>query len=245
MMRFFAVYLWHVATGVLMWPVMFWFNQTKIIGKENLRRSKNQLIIANHLTMIDSWFITMACCWPQLIWQPWLIPFHLPEHKNFLKKQPLKTMCIFWQCIPITRGSGDFLKKLPLILKMMGQGVVMIFPEGTRNPNPGRGRLHRWTNGTALLAAEGKPFVQPVAIYGIEKILPIGSTRPRWNQPVTIFIGKGIDLNQSKFPMQDRGQIARLFKNRLQSAMKAGYYLHNCRVAERADARFAKQLSVR
>ena len=170
-------------------------NRTIIIGRENLPNRKNLLLVANHLTMIDSWFVSMACTWPQGVWQPYLIPWHLPEQKNFMAKQPLKLMCQLWHCIPINRGSGDFLRKLEVLKSTLKSGSLMIFPEGTRNRKPKSGMLYNWTRGATILAYCSQAIVIPVAISGAEDILPIGSYWPKIGKKLVIVIGRPISLD--------------------------------------------------
>ncbi len=173
---------------------MYILNRTKIIGRENLVKHRNILIIANHLTMIDSWFITTACCWPQMILKPWLIPWHLPEEKNFLKNWVLRMMCSLWKCIPIRRGTGNFLRKLDELTAKLQVGSIMIFPEGTRSREPKSGQLYDWNMGAVILAQKTKATVLPVAHRGTEDVLPIGRFWPRIGKKMVIVIGRPLDV---------------------------------------------------
>ncbi|OGY53396.1 MAG: hypothetical protein A3A24_00260 [Candidatus Buchananbacteria bacterium RIFCSPLOWO2_01_FULL_46_12] len=200
---------------------MHWFNRTKIIGRHRIPDCRNLLIIANHLTMIDSWFIVMACCWPRCIIKPYLVPWHLPEEKNFFKNWLMARACRMWRCIPITRGSGNFLAKLPEISRQLTAGRVMIFPEGTRNRQPKSGQLCRWTPGAARLAHQTKATVLPVAIRGVEEVLPIGSTWPKFGKTIIVVIGEPIQDELSYYYRQQAKKanievIAEIMRLRLQ-----------------------------
>ncbi|MBI5221307.1 MAG: 1-acyl-sn-glycerol-3-phosphate acyltransferase [Candidatus Magasanikbacteria bacterium] len=186
-------YLWGFATALLTYVWMYWLNSTTVIGRKNLPRQSNCLLISNHLTLIDSWFIGVACYFPWVFAKPWLIPWHLPEEKNYMDGQPLRLMCQLWRCIPVNRGSGDFWEKLPEINRSLQEGNIIIFPEGTRSRKPKSGVLYRWNKGACVLAHENKATVIPVAIRGIEDILPIGRTWPRFGRRVVIVVGEPID----------------------------------------------------
>ena len=220
-------YCWLVLTGFVAWIFMHLVNRTKIVGRENLPGCRNCLVIANHLTMIDSWFVTMACVWPQMIWKPYLLPWHLPEEKNFLKKWPLKTMCWLWQCIPIHRGTGDFLRQLDLLTKKLHSSSVVIFPEGTRGRKPKSGELFRWTKGAAYLAYQAKATIVPVAIRGSEDILPIGKFLPRIGKRMVIIIDQPFEptglYQKEKSEVLD--VISGLMKTRLQAILTSATLL--------------------
>jgi len=222
-------YGWNILTGLVFWLFMHVLNRTTIIGRENLPKSKNRLIIANHLTMIDSWLISMACVWPQAIWKPYLIPWHLPEEKNFMASQPLKLMCQLWRCIPIHRGSGDFLRKLDQLKTTLQSGSLMIFPEGTRSREPKSGILYNWTRGAAILAHYSKATVVPVAIRGAEDILPIGSYWPRIGKRIVIVIGQPVELSRlyQKHLEEAEEIISEVMKARLQYLLTSASLLLN------------------
>ena len=124
----------------------------------------NVLIISNHLTMIDSWFIGIALFWPWVLLRPELTPWHVPERKNFFKNRALALLFRFWKCMPITRGSGDFLTKLTQLGAELKKSSLIIFPEGTRNRNPKSGQLYAWRGGPTLIAHRNQAMVVPVAI---------------------------------------------------------------------------------
>jgi len=228
LLLFAARYLWFLATGITMTIFMYLMNKTIIVGRKNIPDGKNILIISNHLTMIDSWLISMACIWPKAIWMPHLTPWHLPKEANFMNRQPLKAMCQLWQCIPIRRGSGDFLQKMSYILKRLQQGILMIFPEGTRNRHPKNGKLCRWANGTCHLAYEAKATVIPVAIRGAEDILPIGSRKPKWRKKIIIVIGEPIAGMEALYQIDKKTAlplISDVMKSRLQDTLDIATYL--------------------
>jgi len=113
----------------------------KKIREDVSRHFKNHegpwIICANHLTMIDSAILTyvMLSLFGHFT-QFRLIPWNLPERKNFQRNIFLTVICYLAKCIPVNRG-GDrdemkkTLEKCTGILK--GKQFLQIFPEGGRS----------------------------------------------------------------------------------------------------------------
>ncbi len=226
-----ASYIWLCLTGVICWVFFHILNKTTVVGKRNLSYKKNQLLIANHATMVDSWALAGAFAWWRAIMYPHLFPWHLPEEKNFMPNWWLRILCALWKCIPITRGTGDFLQKMPDIADRLRQGSVLIFPEGGRSRNPKSRRLCAWHNGPAVLAHRSQATIVPMAICGIEEVLPIGTKFPRFGRRIIVLIGKPLDLKQL-YQLPEREalrQISGTMKKRLQILLKAANALYQKR----------------
>jgi len=189
-------YILLVATYVVCWPFMHLFNRTIVIGRENLPRHANVLVIANHATMIDSWFIGMAAYTPWLLLKPGLQPYHLPEEKNFFRGKVLSALCILWRCIPINRKTGDFLNKLVAITNGLRSAGLIIFPEGGRNTEARAGQITRWNvSGIQRLITACDSTITPIGVYGIHEVLPIGTRRPRCGKIIVIVVGKSFNCS--------------------------------------------------
>lgn len=94
--------------------------------------------------------------------------------------------------IPVARrnagNTGRFLEDGAQ--KIRDGAAVVIFPEGTRNPGPGK--LLPFKKGAFLLAhASGRPII-PVAIIGSSKVWPVKDKLPG-SGTVTMLVGKPID----------------------------------------------------
>ena len=213
-------YLILFLTGLVFWVFIKVGNRTIIIGRENVPWRKNCLIIANHLTMVDSWFLTFAVYWPGVMVRPSLFPWHLPEERNFMKQHCLLTLlCDLSKCIPINRGSGDFIGKLDLLVDKLQNGSMMIFPEGGRSRQPKSGQLNTWRRGAAVLACEAQGVVLPVAIRGVEDILPIGKKFPRLFKHVAIVIGQPIEIKD--LLTDNKEESVKIISNRLRVDLQA------------------------
>jgi hypothetical protein len=95
------------------------------------------IICANHLTMIDSIILTyiMMSLFRHFT-QYRLIPWNLPERRNFQRNIILTVLCYLAKCIPINRGGDrDEMKKtLDNCFHLLDRKQsLFIFPEGGRS----------------------------------------------------------------------------------------------------------------
>ena len=85
---------------------------------------------------------------------------------------------------PIERGKPDR-KGLKVILDLFYQGeVVIVFPEGGRNHNPGLGPMEP---GIAFIADLVDPLILPAGVTGSGRIWPKGAKFPRFPRVVVRF----------------------------------------------------------
>ena len=132
------------ATSFLIWSVLGLMGyrikglaQIRAKCSEEFKRHRGPWIIcSNHLTMVDSVILAYGL-------QPLykyiadfgLLPWNLPEQKNFNRNVLLRLMCYLCKCIPVKRGGDreemrENLEKCNWVLSE-GQSL-MIFPEGGR-----------------------------------------------------------------------------------------------------------------
>lgn len=128
-----------------------YFSAIRLMGYRvrNLRKIRNDfahhvrshegpwIICANHLTMIDSAILTyvMLSLFGHFT-QFRLIPWNLPERKNFQRNIILTVLCYLAKCIPVNRGGDREEMKRTLdqctgILE--GKQSLQFFPEGGRS----------------------------------------------------------------------------------------------------------------
>ncbi len=94
------------------------------------------LICANHLTLIDSVILAYAMVPTyRYIFRYILLPWNVPEQRNFSSNIFVSVLCYLTKCITVIRGGDREKVKLTIdkcaYLLKKGQNL-MIFPEGTR-----------------------------------------------------------------------------------------------------------------
>jgi len=164
-------------------------NRTKVTGKSNINKMQPGWVLAsNHLTMLDDLFIEPIILFPKTLHGYDYFSFHAPEATNFYKNRLMSWFMRQVKSIPLVRGKGMHQEGMKrLINAVKNKGILHIYPEGTRSrtgkigePKPGIGRI---------VCETGAPVI-PVYYQGLEKILPIGSTFPKFGKLVVISIGE-------------------------------------------------------
>jgi len=200
----------------LLWPVTHYFitslsvtlsyiyfrllNNTTVIGKRNVPRRPNTLLLSNHQTMIDSFLVGLCAYYPILLIRPSLMPWNPAAEENFYKNTILAWFADNWKCIPIKKGRKD-LKAIFEVAEGLRTSPVTFFPEGTRSRT---GKIGRGRVGAGFLVLETWPAVVPVCIDGMDKVLPIGSSLPRFFKRIYIYFGRPLDLSEFKDRKTDR-----------------------------------------
>ncbi|MFC1851715.1 lysophospholipid acyltransferase family protein [candidate division CSSED10-310 bacterium] len=201
-------YLWINLTAVVSLIFFKLLNRTEIIGRENIPDKTKVLLCSNHQTMIDSFLIGAFAFFPKVLIRPDLLPYHPAALENFFKGRILSWMSRKWRCIPVRRGNRGEKDMFALsqMIKTLKRGTMILFPEGTRSRT---GRVGPGRVGVGKLIHDTKPVVVPVAIHGMDKVLPIGASFPHFFQKIRIIYGKPIDLEEY-FQMPEGVQTSRL-----------------------------------
>lgn len=154
------------------------FFRVSVEGKENVPSGGGVIIAPNHSSYLDIFVLCSI-----LFRQPWFLG------KKELFFEPFKTMFKHLSWIPISRTSIDRAAISGVVRTLNMGGVVVIFPEGTRNngehfgkPKPGIGMI---------LKRSRKPLV-PVYIEGTSGVLPKGKIWPKLFSPIRIVFGKPV-----------------------------------------------------
>lgn len=195
------------AIGRLLWGVTAWLvtnvtvtvlavfffvlNRTTVTGRRHAVVGRNVLLVANHQSMIDSFVIGLAAYYPKAWWKPYLLPWNPAAVENFFKNPVLAWLADRWRCIPVRPGRRD-LHALHQMIQVLPRGVMIVFPEGTRTRD---GAVHRGRPGAGLVILATHPTVIPVAIDGMQKVLPIGSYVPRLFKRVRVSFGEPVDCS--------------------------------------------------
>ena len=188
--------LWPTTSQILinlLLPVMillFWvLNRTRVIGRENVRRARNTLLLSNHQSMIDSFVVGIAAFYPHHFLKPYLVPWNPAAQENFFKNRFFRWFFDQLRCIPVKQGRRD-LRAIYNSMRVLRDGTMILFPEGTRSRD---GSIGRARPGAGLVILGNRPQVVPVAIDGLADVLPIGAAFPRFGKRVWIYFGEPID----------------------------------------------------
>jgi 1-acyl-sn-glycerol-3-phosphate acyltransferase len=165
-------------------PPLRTFYRVEATGLDHLPARGPAIIVANHLSFVDSLFI----------------PLVTERQVTFLAKKeyfddPRKAW--FFKAagqIPCDRSDGsEALETAEGVLR--NGGIVAIFPEGTRSRD---GRLQRGRTGATRLALATGASVIPCGLIGTDKVMPVGMNRPRLRRRkrVVVTFGEPIDLRR-------------------------------------------------
>lgn len=195
----FSNILWHITsylvtniTVTIAWLFFHVLNRTIVIGKNNVGEEPNTLLLSNHQSMIDSFPIGMGAFYPKSWLKPYLVPWHPAARENFFKNQLIAWFSTHTRCIPVKPGRRD-LHALHRMKEVLPKGIIILFPEGTRSRtgDVGEGRA-----GAGLVALATRPRIIPVAIDGMQEVLPIGETVPRIGKRIYVKYGPPIDYSE-------------------------------------------------
>jgi 1-acyl-sn-glycerol-3-phosphate acyltransferase len=167
-------------------------NRTTVFGRDHVGDEPNTVLLSNHQSMIDSFPVAIEAYYPRAIIKPYLIPWNVAAWENFFKHPLLAFYSSHLRCIPVRPGRRD-LKALHRMIEVLPTGTMTLFPEGTRSRT---GHVLNGRPGAGLLILATRPRVIPVAIEGMQDILPIGAKTPRIGKRVMLSIGPALDYSE-------------------------------------------------
>lgn len=180
------------ATVAAFWFFLHVFQRTTVIGRENVGDAPNTVLLSNHQSMIDSFPVGLEAYFPKSIIKPYLIPWNPAASENFFKHPILAWLSSHWRCIPVRPGRRD-LKALHRMIHVLPRGTMVLFPEGTRSRT---GDVQDGRPGAGLLILATRPRVIPVAIDGMQDVLPIGKKLPRLFRRIFVKYGEPYDYSE-------------------------------------------------
>lgn len=175
-------------------------NKTTVIGKKDVPREPNTLLLSNHQSMIDSFLVGLCVYYPESLIRPSLMPWNPAAEENLYRNSVLSWLADNWKCFPVKKKRKD----LAVIYKMnkaLDSGPLTLFPEGTRTRS---GKIGKGRSGSGLVILESWPTVVPVCIDGMDRVLPIGSTFPRFFKQIYVYYGKPLNLSEFKDREKDK-----------------------------------------
>ncbi len=197
-------------------PVFRVLYRPAVTGEQHVPARGGAVMASNHLSMCDSLFL----------------PIMTRRRMTFLAKMEyftgrgvrgrLKAGFVRGTgLIPIDRSDGDAAAAaLAAGARAVRRGMLVgVYPEGTRSPD---GRLYRGKTGAARMALEtGVPIV-PVAMVGTDRVMPIGSIRPRLGR-IEVRIGEAIaPPPRAARPEAEKEQVRALTEQVMQALADLG-----------------------
>jgi 1-acyl-sn-glycerol-3-phosphate acyltransferase len=189
LMRPVTAYLVTNVTTTLFWLLFFVMNRITVIGRQYVKEEPNTLLLSHHESLIDSFLVGLGAFYPKSWLRPHLLPWNPAAVENFYKNPILAWLADNWKCIPVRKGRHD-LRALRRMIEVLPRGVMVLFPQGTRSRDGsvGTGRV-----GAGFLALSTRPRVIPVAIEGMNEVLPIGCSVPRVFKRIYVSYGPPVD----------------------------------------------------
>ncbi|TLS35946.1 lysophospholipid acyltransferase family protein [Pseudalkalibacillus caeni] len=151
------------------------FNRIEVEGLENVPVSKGVLLCSNHINNLDPPLVGVAC----------------PRQVHFMAKAELFDIPVLGAAVrnvgafPVKRGMGDKQALRSGMEILSNEGVLGLFPEGTRSKT---GKLGKGLSGAGFFAVRPGVLVVPCAITGSYKPF----------QTVKITFGNPMDLSLLK-----------------------------------------------
>jgi 1-acyl-sn-glycerol-3-phosphate acyltransferase len=179
-------------------------------GLDHIPKSGPLLIICNHSSNADG-----------LLLLAYIVPA-LGRPMGWLgKAEAMRWPVVGWGLrhngvFGVRRGAGD-LEAFKLAKSVLDeQGVLTIFPEGTRSPS---GALQAAKEGASVLAVRSGAPILPIAIVGSQRFWAKGKRFPRLGRRMTVRVGETFTLSMAKGG--DRHESLRLATVELMSHIAA------------------------
>ncbi|MEV4649260.1 lysophospholipid acyltransferase family protein [Saccharopolyspora sp. NPDC049426] len=189
--------MYWVMKHLLLGPLMKLFCRPRVEGVERVPREGGAILVSNHMAVADSFFM----------------PLMMPRRVTFLAKREYftgkgvrgKFKKAFFSGVgqvPIDRSSGAAAQAaLDTGVRLLSEGKLLgVYPEGTRSPD---GRLYKGKTGVARMALESGMQVIPIAMFGTDKVNPIGS-KMWWPHKVVVKVGEPLDFSRYEGMAGDR-----------------------------------------
>lgn len=186
--------------------------RAKIVGRQNVPMTGPVILASNHLSFIDSVFITLFA--------PRTVSFLAKDSyftgkgiKGFISRTFFRGI----GAIPVKRGAGQAAQEaLDSGLELLQNGEAFaLYPEGTRSRD---GRLYRGKTGVAWLALRAGVPVVPVALTGTDKVQPVGTSGIR---PAKVTIQFGEPMYLTRHGKADSGRARRHATDEIMDAIAA------------------------
>ena len=172
------------------------FYDFQVINKHQVPRHGGVLIIANHLSHLDSFIISSEIYWRTFHYMADQRIFNIPIFGKLITKM---------NTYPVKKGSKStaIIKYTIALLNKLHKGVVY-YPEGHRSRT---GRLHPGKIGTGWVtqATQNKIPIIPCVLYGTDQAMPAGKffCLPHGPRKTKVAIIFGDDIRPQLTPIWD------------------------------------------
>jgi 1-acyl-sn-glycerol-3-phosphate acyltransferase len=186
--------LWSYATAYIVIGALIrllW--RVTLLHKERVPGQGAVIVAANHRSFMDPPIVGLGL--------PLSRPTQFMAKAEMFEKQPAKGFLSSMMAFPVHRDVADrnAIKRALAILS--ANGVLGMFPEGTRVKTGETGTAQL---GVAFIAMKAKAPIVPVGVAGTDQIKPKGSKRPHFPR-VTVAYGEPIDpADFAELPREER-----------------------------------------
>lgn len=159
-------------------PILRRLYHVKMEGVETFPPEGGVIVVANHVSFMDSFFIPM--CVPRRViylakaeyFESWKMAWFVRSLGMIPVKREVRSKA------EAALGAG--------VEVLEAGGVLGLYPEGTRSPD---GRLYRGRTGVSRLALRSKCPVVPIGLIGTREVMPKGAKIPKLWGRVTVRFG--------------------------------------------------------
>jgi cytidylate kinase len=170
------------------WRLMF---RMKIKGAENIPRTGAVLLVSNHRSNLDPFFVGVA--FPRQI--------HFMAKAELWKVKALGRLIDSLGTFPVNRGEADRNAVKRALDTLASGAVVGMFPEGHRQRS---GQLGEIQAGVSLFALRDGVATVPMIVNGTERVVRKGLLRLT---RVTVTFGPPLELPGNDLPRAQRSQV--------------------------------------
>jgi 1-acyl-sn-glycerol-3-phosphate acyltransferase len=152
----------------------------KVYNPERVPCEGGVILASNHASILD----------------PPMVGAGLQRMVNYLGRNTLFNIPIFgailrsWKVVPVDREGGGGAGLKAILDRLLDNGVILLFPEGTRTPD---GKLRPAKSGIGLTVIKSSAPVVPVRVFGTFEALGKEMIIPRPHQ-VAVKYGKPLDF---------------------------------------------------
>jgi 1-acyl-sn-glycerol-3-phosphate acyltransferase len=154
----------------------------RVIDPQHVPATGPVILAANHASFID----------------PPLVGAGIQRMVNFLARDTLFKVPLLgallrsWKVVPVDREGGGGAGLKAILDRLLGGGVILLFPEGTRTSD---GRLRPAKSGIGLTVIKSQAPVVPVRVFGTYEAYHRGLKWPRPRR-VTVRYGRPLEFRE-------------------------------------------------